>query len=67
MMWENWSSGFRPGLTQTELYSLRKRLEDSNSGFKKKRDCTIHVAKTTADLRLFSDTQKSGFLMMGLT
>ena len=40
--------GFRPGLTQTGLYSLRKRLEDWNFGFKKKRNCTIRVAKTKA-------------------
>ena len=38
--------GFRPGLTQTNLYSHRSRLEALNFGFKKKRDCTIHVAKT---------------------
>ena len=37
--------GFRPGLTQTVLYSLRSRLE---ARIKKKRNCTIRVAKTKA-------------------
>ena len=48
--------GFRPGPTQTGLYSQRSRLE---AGGFKKTDCTIRVAKTkalisycTADLRL---------------
>ena len=40
--------GFRPGPTQTGLYSHRKWLEAGNFGFRKKRDCTIHVAKTKA-------------------
>ena len=40
--------GFRPGPTQTRLYSHRSRLEAWNFGFKKKRDCTIRVAKTKA-------------------
>ena len=40
--------GFRPGLTQTELYNHRGWLEDGNFGFRKKRHCTIHVAKTKA-------------------
>ena len=40
--------GFRPGPTQTGLYCHRSRLETGNFGFKKKRDCTIHVAKTKA-------------------
>ena len=39
--------GFRPGPTQTGLYSLRNRLEARNFGFKKS-VCTIHVAKTKA-------------------
>ena len=38
--------GFRPGPTQTGLYSHRSRLEALNFRFKKKKDCTIHVAKT---------------------
>ena len=36
------------GLTQIGLYSHRSRLETCNFGFKKKRDCTILVAKTKA-------------------
>ena len=40
--------GFRPGPTQTGLYKLRKELEALNFGFKKKRNCTIRVAKTKA-------------------
>ena len=40
--------GFRPGLTQTRLYSHRSRLEARNFRFKKKRDCSSHVAKTKA-------------------
>ena len=35
-----------PGLTQTWLYSHRRLLEAKNFGFRKKRDCTIYVAKT---------------------
>ena len=38
--------GFRPGQTQTGLYSHRSKLEACNFKFKKKRDCTICVAKT---------------------
>ena len=38
--------GFRPGLTQTDLYSHRSRLAAQNFGCKKERDCTICVAKT---------------------
>ena len=38
--------GFRPGPTQTGLYSHRIKLEASNFRFKKKRDCIIRVAKT---------------------
>ena len=40
--------GFRPGPTQTGLYSHRKWLETWNFGFRKQRDCTIQVAKTKA-------------------
>ena len=40
--------GFRPGQTQTGLYNHRRWLEAGNFGFRKKRDCTIHVAKTKA-------------------
>ena len=39
---------FRPGSTQTSLYSHRKGLEAGNFGFRKKRNCAIHVAKTKA-------------------
>ena len=38
--------GFRPGLTQIRLRSLWKWLEAWNLVFRKKRDCTIRVAKT---------------------
>ena len=40
--------GFRPGPTQTGLYNHRRWLETCNFGFRKKRDCTICVAKTKA-------------------
>ena len=40
--------GFRLGPTQTGLYSHRRWLEAGNFGFRKKRNCTIHVAKTKA-------------------
>ena len=40
--------GFRPGPTQTGLYSHRRWLETWNFGFRKQRDCTIQVAKTKA-------------------
>ena len=39
---------FRTGPTQIELYKHRRWLEDGNFGFKKKRNCTIRVAKTKA-------------------
>ena len=35
---------FRPGLTQTGLYSHRRWLDAGNFGFRKKRDCSICVA-----------------------
>ena len=37
--------GFRPGLTQTKLYSHRRWLDAYNFRFILKRDCTINVAK----------------------
>ena len=40
--------GFRPGPTQTVLYSHRRWLEALNFGFRKKMDFTIRVAKTKA-------------------
>ena len=46
--WENQQCGFRPGPTQTGLCSHRRWLEAWNFGFRKKRNCTIHVAKTKA-------------------
>ena len=38
--------GFRPGPTQTGLYSNRRWLKPGNFGFRKKRNCIIRVAKT---------------------
>ena len=40
--------GFRPGLTQTGLYNQRRWLGAGNFGFRKKKNCTISVAKTKA-------------------
>ena len=40
--------GFRPCPTQTGLCSHRRWLEASNFLFRKRRDCTICVAKTKA-------------------
>ena len=40
--------GFRPGPTQTGLGSHRRWLEASNFRFRKKRNCTIRVAKIKA-------------------
>ena len=40
--------GFRPGPTQTGLYSHRKWLEAWNFVFRKERDCTVRVAKMKA-------------------
>ena len=40
--------GFRPGPTQTRLYSYRSRLKAGNFRFKNKKDCTSPVAKTKA-------------------
>ena len=37
---------FRPGPTQTRLYSHRRWLEALNFGLRKKRDFSIYVAKT---------------------
>ena len=70
--------GFRPGSTQTRLYSHRRSLEPRNFGFRKYRDCTIYVEKikapiscaATAQLKLISAFifayAKAGFLMMRL-
>ena len=46
--WEKRSSGVRPGPTQTGLCSHRRWLEAWNFTFRKKRKCTIQVAKTKA-------------------
>ena len=46
--WENQQFGFWPGLTQTRLYSHWRWLEVGNFVFRKKRYCTIQVAKTKA-------------------
>ena len=48
MIYDASLQGFRAGLTQTDLYSHRSRLEAGNIRFKKKRNCTIHVVKTKA-------------------
>ena len=40
--------GFRPGPIQTVLYCHRRWLEASNFGFRKKRNCSIRIAKTKA-------------------
>ena len=45
---ENQSGGFRPGPTQTGLYSHRRQLEAATFRLRKKRNCTICVAKTKA-------------------
>ena len=68
--------GFRRGATQMGLCSHRKVLESLNLEFKKKRDCSIGVAKTKAlflrlprswSAPLFLHRQKSSFLMMRLS
>ena len=72
------NSGFRPGPTQTGLYSHRSRLEARYFGVKTKRNCTNRVAKhkdadqlrsnCEADQRLcFRYTQIVGFLMQRFT
>ena len=40
--------GFRPGPTQSRLYYHTRWLQAGNFVFRKKRYCTIHVAKTKA-------------------
>ena len=57
----NQQFGFRPGLTQNGLYSHRRWLEAGNFGFRKKRNCTIRVAKTKVPL--FLPLQIVGFPM----
>ena len=46
--WENQQCGFWPGLTQTRLYSHWRWLESGHFVFRKKRYCTVQVAKTKA-------------------
>ena len=41
----------RTGPTQTSLYKHRRWLEAINFGFRKKRNCTTHEAKTKALIR----------------
>ena len=40
--------GFRPGPTQTGLYSHRRWIEAENFGFRKQGNCTIRLVKTKA-------------------
>ena len=47
-MKKNLSSDVRPDPTQTGLYNDRRKLEASNFGYRKDRDCPICVAKTKA-------------------
>ena len=49
--------GFRPCPTQTGLYNHTRWLEAGNFGSRKKRECTIRVAKTKALIR-FAVTAK---------
>ena len=46
--------GFRPGPTQTGLYNHKIELEAWDFVFRKKRDCTIRLAKTKALIRSWS-------------
>ena len=45
--------GVRPGQTQTGLYNNRRWIEARNFVYRKKRDCTIFVAKTKALICVF--------------
>ena len=49
---ENNNLGFRPGPTQSGLYSHRRWLEAGNVGFGKLRNCTIHIVAKTKALNL---------------
>ena len=51
---ENKSYGFQTGPTQTELDQHRRWLEAGNFGFRKKRNCTISVAKTKVLICVFN-------------
>ena len=60
--------GFRPGPTQTGLYSHRRWLETWNFGFRKQRYCTIQVAKTKLiSVFVFATCKKNVFLTSWLT
>ena len=68
--------GFRPGPTQTGLCNYWRWLEAWNFRFRKKRNCTIRIAKTKALISFavtaklicvfFSPMQKSGFFTLRL-
>ena len=47
-VWENQESGFRLSTPQIKMFKPRRWLEAGNYGFAKKRNFTIHVAKTKA-------------------
>ena len=57
---------------RSDLYRHRRWLETGNFSFRKKRNCTVRVAKIKALISyceaasLFSHMQNVGFLMMGL-
>ena len=59
--------GFRPGATQTGMYTHRSRLETFFFGFKKKRKFTFCISKIKgnciADLRLWFRICSVGFMM----
>ena len=61
--WENQQFGFWPGMTQTRLYSYWRWLEARNFVFRKKRYCTIQIAKTKA-LISFTVTAKLIFVFV---
>ena len=54
---ENQQCGCRTGLTQTKLFKHKRWLDDGNFRLRKKRNCTIHVAKKKA-LISFAATAK---------
>ena len=49
--------GLPPGPIQTGLYYHIRRLEARNFRFSKKRDCTIYVAKTKAQISCSVNSQ----------
>ena len=50
---------FRTGPTQTGLYKHKRWLETGNFGFRKKRNCTIRVAKTKTLITELSGYRKA--------